>query len=324
MRMLSSVVYPLIFPSPPNIFQNMLRQKKAYLYATLSVLFWSTVASAFKISLRHLNSLQLQFYAVLTSLLVLFFILLFSGRINSLIKNSRKQLLYSILLGFLNPYLYYMVLFKAYSMLTAQEALVLNYLWPITLVILSIPFLKQKISIKSFIAILISFSGVVVIATRGNFKELKFTNSLGVTFALLSTVIWATFWLLNVKDKREELVKLFLNFSSGFIFISITAILSGSLAIENKLVLLGPIYVGIFEMGLTFFVWLKALTLATNTARISNLIYVTPFLSLIIIHFIVGEPIFLSTLVGLLLIITGIILQHYFTKTPFNKKLKGG
>jgi len=214
-----------------------------------------------------------------------------------------------------------MVLFKAYSMLTAQEALVLNYLWPITLIILSIPFLKQKISIKSLIAILISFSGVVVIATRGNFKELKFTNSLGVTFALLSTVIWATFWLLNVKDKREEPVKLFLNFSSGFIFVSITAILSDSLTmtIENKLVLLGPIYVGIFEMGLTFFVWLKALTLATNTARISNLIYVTPFLSLIIIHFIVGEPIFLSTLVGLLLIITGIILQHYFTKSPLKR-----
>ena len=307
----------MIFRGYLNIFCSVKKEKKAYIFAVLAVLFWSTVASAFKISLRYLNFLQLQFYAVSTSLLVLFFILLLSRSLIYLFKIPKKQLLYSLLLGFLNPYLYYMVLFKAYSLLTAQEALVLNYLWPITLVILSIPFLKQKISFKSFTAILISFSGVVVIATRGNLKQLRFTDPLGVAFALLSTLMWATFWLLNVKDKKEVPIKLFLNFFSGFIFVFITILFSDSLEVEKTTALLGPIYVGIFEMGLTFFVWLKALTFTSNTARISNLIYITPFLSLFFIHLVVGEPIYVSTLAGLLLIISGIILQHRFTKITF-------
>ena len=143
-----------------------------------------------------------------------------------------------------------------------------------------------------------------------------------MALALLSTLIWATFWLLNVKDKKEVPIKLFLNFFSGFIFVFITVLFSDSLVIEKTTALLGPIYVGIFEMGLTFYVWLKALTFTSNTARISNLIYITPFLALIFIHFVVGEPIYVSTLAGLLLIISGIVLQHHFTKISFQKLLE--
>ncbi|MCD6132018.1 MAG: EamA family transporter, partial [Candidatus Hydrothermae bacterium] len=117
--------------------------------------------------------------------------------------------------------------------------------------------------------------------------------------------------------KKEVPIKLFLNFFSGFIFVFITILFSDSLEVEKTTALLGPIYVGIFEMGLTFFVWLKALTFTSNTARISNLIYITPFLSLFFIHLVVGEPIYVSTLAGLLLIISGIILQHRFTKITF-------
>ena len=64
-------------------------------------------------------------------------------------------------------------------------------------------------------------------------------------------------------------------------------------------------------MGVTFFIWLKALQYANTTAQVGNLVYLSPFLSLIMIHFIVGEEIYISTLAGLILIITGIILQKH-------------
>ncbi len=57
----------------------------------------------------------------------------------------------------------------------------------------------------------------------------------------------------------------------------------------------GAIYVGLFEMGITFVLWLTALKKATHIARISNLIFISPFLSLLLISFILGEPIAPST-----------------------------
>ena len=72
----------------------------------------------------------------------------------------------------------------------------------------------------------------------------------------------------------------------------------------------GAIYVGLFEMGITFILWLSAMKLTDHTARIGNLIFLSPFLSLVFIHFLVGEDIFPSTYVGLTLIIAGLVVQQ--------------
>ena len=72
---------------------------------------------------------------------------------------------------------------------------------------------------------------------------------------------------------------------------------------------LGGVYIGMFEMGITFLVWLKALRNAKTTAHVVNLIYLVPFLSLCVIALVLGEKILPSTIVGLVLIITGIVLQ---------------
>ena len=75
--------------------------------------------------------------------------------------------------------------------------------------------------------------------------------------------------------------------------------------------LIGAGYVGIFEMGLTFYFWLKALKLSETTAKVSILIYIMPFISLILIHFVVGETILLSSIAGLILIVSGILGENY-------------
>mgnify|MGYP000424443760 CR=1 FL=1 len=286
-----------------------MEQKRAYIYAAFAVLAWSTVASAFKISLNYSDPLRLLFYACTTSLAIFFVLLLFQDKIE-LLRCSLAELLRSAVLGFLNPFLYYIVLFKAYSLLPAQEAQPLNYTWPIVLSILSVPLLKQKIGAKSFIAIFICFAGVLVISTRGDVFSFKIANPSGAILALCSALIWAIFWIYNTKDERDELVKLFLNFSFGFVYILTFVILFSKLTLPVAVGFLGAVYVGLFEMGLTFFVWSKALKLSENTAKISKFIYLVPFLSLIFIHQIVGEIILPSTIIGLSLIVVGIVLEE--------------
>jgi len=278
---------------------------KRYLFAILSVFFWSTVATAFKISLRYLNHYQLLFISSLTAFIVQFFLLLFQKNL----KLIKQGFFNSLLFGFLNPFLYYLILFKAYSLLPAQIAQPLNFTWPIVLTFFSIIFLKEKVRLLNFLALILSFFGVLIISSYGRFFDLKNVNLLGIILALSSSFVWALYWILNLKDERKEEAKLFANFFFGVIFTTIFLLITNKFSFPKFNYLLGGIYVGVFEMGITFFFFLKALRLAENKAKINNLIYLTPFLSLIFINFVLKERVYFTTIIGLFLIILGILLQ---------------
>jgi drug/metabolite transporter (DMT)-like permease len=288
----------------------MTDQKKAYLYTLCVVVIWATVASAFKITLRYLDHIQLLALSSFTSLVVLFILLLLSKKTHLLLSYSKKDYVHSALLGLCNPFLYYLVLFKAYELLPAQEAQPLNQTWAVVLALLSTIILGQKITLKSILALFISFIGVVIISTRGHVWGFEFSNLTGVFLALGSAFIWAIFWLYNMKDKRDITAKLFLNFLFGSVFIIIYLLVTRHPLKAESCGYLGALYVGVFEMGIAFVLWLKALRLSKTTAQVSNFIYLVPFLSLIVIHFTVGEKIFASTIIGLAFIITGILLQQ--------------
>jgi drug/metabolite transporter (DMT)-like permease len=284
--------------------------RKSYLFAGLTVLFWATIPTAFKIALRHLDFIELLFVAILTTLIFLLAVLVIEGRVKEIFSFSRKQYTSSVILGFLNPFAYYLILLKAYSLLPAQIAQPLNFTWPIVLVFLSIPILKQKITSKNIIALLLSFVGVYFISSEGDPFNLKFAEPLGIFLAVGSSVIWALFWIFNVKDQRDEVSKLFLNFFFALVFLLPVYIIFSEKALFKPEGLFSGLYVGLFEMGITFVLWLKALRMATSTAKISNLIYLTPFFSLIFVHFILGEQIHYTTIVGIILVVSGIILQE--------------
>jgi drug/metabolite transporter (DMT)-like permease len=280
------------------------------IYAILSVLLWSTQATAFKLTLRHTNQFGLLVISSSTSLIVYLIWLLATNKFTDQVKNFKGNTK-SLILGFLNPFLYYIVLFTAYSLLKAQEALVLNYLWPIVLTIFSSVLLKKPLTSVKLIALFLSFSGAFITITQGNIKNLSFKNPLGVALALLSTVIWALYWLLNMTDKRETETKLFYNFLFGNLYLLIFTLILRPVKISSPIALLGGIYVGLFEMGITFLLWLKALSTIKDTARVSNLIYFAPFLSLLFISLVLKEKIYTSTIIGLVLIISGVLLQEY-------------
>jgi drug/metabolite transporter (DMT)-like permease len=74
---------------------------------------------------------------------------------------------------------------------------------------------------------------------------------------------------------------------------------------------LGAVYIGLFEMGLSFILWLRAMRLTNNTARISTLIFLAPPLSLLLIWWLLNEPVMPSTLVGLVFILGGLGWQQH-------------
>ncbi len=288
----------------------MSSNKKAYLFAGLAVFFWSTVATAFKIALREYDFIQLIFYVSGVTVLLLFFVLLIQKKLHLISKQTQRQWTYSLLMGLFNPLLYYLVLFKAYSLLPAQVAQPLNMIWPITLALLSVPLLGQKISWISIGALFISFTGVFFISSQGGMDGFKNTNVLGVALATGSSILWSLYWIFNVRDRRDEIIKLFLNFAAGFIFLIPVVFLFSDFKIHLGTSFAAVVFSGVFEIGLTYVLWLKAMNYTTSNAKIGNLVFFAPFLSLVFIRFVLKEPIFVTTFIGLIFIVAGVLLQQ--------------
>lgn len=287
-------------------------QRKSYVYASLVVLFWGTSATAFKIGLNFLNYIQLLFWSSLSATIILFIILIIQNKKSELVSTTPKQLMQSALQGFLNPFLYYFVLFKAYSLLPAQVAQPLNYVWPIILVLLAAVFLGQKLHWFDFVALFLSFVGVIFISSQGSVDVFSVSNPLGVILALLSSLIWASFWIINVKDKgRDEVVKLFVSFGFATVFCLVPMFLFDGFTQISLNGIFSSVYIGAFEMGITFVLWLKAMKYATNTAKLGNFAYLVPFVALMFVSLILHEKVIWTTIVGLLIIICAILLQQY-------------
>ena len=294
--------------------------RKAFFLAILAVLFWSTIPTAFKIGLRHQDTLQLLTGACFTSVLVLGLLLLPGKRYGKLAGFSRSDLWFSMLMGLLNPVAYYLILFRAYSILPAQVAQPLNMIWPIVLVIISIPLLKQKISWKSIGAMIISFAGIVVISLQGGSVSKDPENRLGIILALSTSIIWAIYFIYNTRDNKDPVARLFLNFLFASLFLLIIGLVRGSLLEFTPRALGSAIYVGIFEMGLTFVLWLLAMQYAPTADRISNLVFMAPFINLLIVRMVLNETIYLTTLYGILLLVSGILMQNMIAKNAKKRR----
>ena len=288
----------------------MTSDRRALAFGLSAVLLWSTVATAFKLALRELDVLQLLAYSVSCSALVLLCILACQGRLSLLRQYARDTPGYFLVMGLVNPVLYYLVLLQAYALLPAQQAQAINYTWAITLALLAVPLLGHRLNRRDLLALALGYGGVLIIATRGQLMELRFDSLPGVGLALLSTVIWALYWLVSTRNRRDPVACLCLNFAVATpVALALCAVFS-SLAVPGWRGLAAAAYVGVFEMGLTFALWSTALRLSSGVSRIGNLIFLSPLMSLVFIATILGEAIHPATLVGLALIIPGVLLQQ--------------
>ncbi len=289
---------------------NAQSARKAYLFALLAVLFWSTIPTAFKLGLAHSSSWQLLTGATLVSTLALGILTAAKGTLRSLLTYSKKDLAFSALMGLLNPVIYYLILFKAYTILPASVAQPLNMIWPIVLVLLAVPILRQRISWLSLGAMLLSFSGVVLISMMGGTGSQNPQNRLGIILALSTSVVWALYFLYNTRDKQDPVTRLFLNFVFASMFLLLAGVFRGQSFPSSAEGWYAAIYVGVFEMGITFVLWLMAIRIAPKSDRISNLVYMAPFLNLLFASQVLGEKIYLTTVGGIILLVAGIVIQN--------------
>ena len=277
-------------------------ERKARLMALCAVLLWSTVATGFKLGLEVLTPLQLLFLGSCASTVVFAAAAVRKGwPIQGF--NLREGMLFALC----NPILYYLVLFEAYDRLPAQIAQPLNYTWAIMLAILAIPILKQRLSRRTITGIVISYLGVVVLLSQGRLDRLPELAWIGVALALASTLLWALYWLYNARSKTPPEALMATSFLLATPLLGIACALGPGWPEISRETLFYGAWVGIIEMGVTFLLWQKALKLTHHAARLGQLIFLSPFLSLLLIGAVLEETIHVTSWLGLTIIVLGLL-----------------
>lgn len=304
----------------------MKENNKAIILAVAAVLSWSTVATAFKKSLENLSPYGMLLIASITSLIIFAITITIRRNWKQIISMPNKIWRYFALLGLLNPLTYYLVLFKSYDLLPAQVAQPVNYFWPILLLILLAIFTRQAIPLKKYIGMFISLGGLILISAGGKQSDNMEIPAFGLFLGLMSALLWASYWMINNKNKEkaDATTACFMSFLFGSIYLTLGIPFIG---VEGLLAphtsdfspnivngILSGMYVGAFEMGIPFICFGLAMRKTSNPALVNQLCYLSPFLSLFFVSTILGEQIVPTTYIGLMLIVAGIVFNEYFAK----------
>ena len=145
--------------------------KKNYVYALLTIFIWSTMAAIVKLMLFDIPNLQALSISSVFAFLFLLILNIKNGTIKELKKYKAKDYLIMAGLGFIGLFLYSALYYYGLIELTSQEACIINYLWPLMLVIFSILILKEQLTFLKVAAMLCSFTGIVILSIGGSFSS---------------------------------------------------------------------------------------------------------------------------------------------------------
>ncbi len=290
---------------------KLIRDKKfnAYTNLALCILLWASIPVATKKILTELDNMQTLFYSTILSTLVLATLLIFQKKIKGFKQYNKSQFGTMFFLGFLGNYLYYILLYGALSKTTAQEGFILAYTWPMMVLVLSFLVLKDKITTQKIVGIFISFFGIVIITTNGNITAFNLTNLHGDILALSGAFVFALFSVLGKKYNFDKTISVFIYFLSALIAVIPTTLIFSRITFPSFNVWPWIIYNGAFVNGISYIFWFKALE-GGETHLVSNLLYLTPFISLIYISVFLGEKIIASAVVGIIVIVAGVLSQY--------------
>ena len=267
-----------------------------YFYAFFCVLVWSFIPIISRLGQITLNFYQLLFWSNVISTIVLGLLYFISNgwKTNSI---SIKDYFYNLILGSLGCALYYLFLYYGYYNGNSIEVLIIQYTWPLQMIILSSLLYKEKLRISKLIAVLFGFFGIVTIVVKGDFKEIYFSGISISLLVLLGAFCFALFSVLSKKSKVELFHFTFIIFLGGTITSSVALIFFSTFQFPSAKEIAPIIANGLLINGISYIFWIKALKSISVTSS-AVFVFFTPILSLIWILIFFNEQFYLSYIIG--------------------------
>ena len=282
--------------------------KKEYVYAGTSVLCFGTVATASKLLMNQLDAVYVLAFSFLAATVFLGLYNWKKGYLQELRKLSGKTVIRMVVIGSLGVFFYNYFLLLGTDLLEAQTAFVINELWPALIIIFSCWILGEKMNLGKAAAVVFSFLGILVVTTDGKLTDFSFGDPKGILFALLAAICYGLYCTLNKRETYDKNLSVMISYGAGTIMAFVLIIIQGKLSFPTGAQTAGMLWNGIICNALPYLTWALALDIG-NTAVIANLAYLTPFVSLLCTHFVLGEKVTIFSVLGLVLIVLGIVLQ---------------
>lgn len=285
---------------------------KKYFFAGGTVLIWSTLAAMVKVLLGDMPNLQMLSISSVFAFVFLLVLNVANGSVKFMKQYAAKDYIKMAGLGFLGLFVYSALYYYGIGQLTSQQACILNYLWPIMLVIFSCIILREKLTVMKGVAMMCSFIGIIILTVGMDGTAGSGNVAAGVASCIIAAACYGLFSVLNKKADYNQ------NIAMMIIWLT-TAVCAGALGMcteqwvpINGAQWLGLIWLGVVVDAVAYLMWALALNEAENTATIANMAYLTPFLSLIVSAVVVKEKVDFTAVVALVFIIGGILMQSVF------------
>lgn len=282
--------------------------KKNYLYAGITVLIWATLATVVKLVLADIPNFQ----ALSVSSAFAFVFLLLLNIINGSLKEMKHYRVRDYLLmaglGFLGLFLYSALYYYGIGVLGSQEACILNYLWPMMIVVFACIILKEKLTARKIIAMLLSFVGIVVLTLGGSGVSTG-NRLVGIAACVTAAVCYGLFSVLNKKHSLNQNITMMWIWLTTAVCSLIAGLLFETWQPVEGLQWAGLLWLGGVVNAVAYLLWAIALKGASDSAKIANLAYLVPFLSIILSAAVLHEAITVNAVIALVLIVSGILLQ---------------
>ncbi len=289
-------------------------EKKQIVYAVLTVFLWATMAPAVKLMQDSVPTTEVLFLAGVFSVVFLLGRLIANGKVKEYRTFGAQNYKVVLGLGFLGFFVYEFLYYFGIAQLTASTACILNYLWPVMLVLFSCLILKEPFTTRKVLAMVASFLGVVVLSAGGN-DQYGAHPVLGIVGCIVAAVSYGLFSVLN---KREDLDQdLCMPIYWGVTMVSglIAGFVEGGWTMPDLKTWLILAWLGVMANAVGYLIWAIALNDSKNSARIANFAFLVPVLSMLLSALILREQIHWNGIAALVLILGGILYQSYEKKT---------
>ncbi len=285
-----------------------------YLYGLGAILCWASLPAATGSGLSELSTEELMFYSFLSAALYLYIQDIITRKTFRVYFPGFKECLFGVWGIFLYHYVYYLALDRA----PLAEGGILATTWSLWIVIFSAILQFKRLPAAMLGAALVGFFGAGLVISAGREISFSSTHLYGYLLALCCGLIWSTFsvGLPRLKISGEPM--------TGF---TILAALCSALLYIFTMPHSAPsfhaigsaIYLGCVPLGLSFFLWNRAVTRG-NMVVIGFLSYLTPPLAVLLVAVVHKQHISAQVIVGMVCIVAASLFGRFILKKQEEKQ----
>lgn len=285
------------------------------LYVLICVALWALIPVVAKLGQTTLDHHQFLFWSSLVSFGVLLGTTAALGKVGSIARYRLRDWVSVVLLGLLGTYVYYLLLYFGYAHARGLEVLVLQYSWPIFIVLLSAVILKERLTLRKAGAVALGFVGVAIVLTKGNVRDIRLDNYFVDGLVLAGAAGFALFSVLSKRIRLEPVGVISVYFLAATIASFFSMVLMSELAWPTMQSLLPILLNGILVNGYSYVFWIVALR-KTDASFLAPLVFLTPVLSAVYLVVFFREPFVWAYGLGLVSVVAGGLLNSLPSKRP--------